>query len=63
MKIVNKDALSTLIENMEIESINIEQPLDRIDASSPEGKEFLYNKQGYVDIRIKGWVRYPDKEL
>jgi len=43
-----------MIENMTIEEFNIWQDTEHLDASSPEGKEYIHQYKYEVKIRIHG---------
>jgi len=63
MKVINKDQLIQLIQDMEIETVRIEEPLNTIDASYPDKREHFFNRTGEVIITLKGRVSDPDNQL
>ncbi|MCJ7696513.1 MAG: hypothetical protein MUO40_13970 [Anaerolineaceae bacterium] len=64
MKLINKEALKQLIDDLVIEDIHITETLDTpIDASTLDGKHHLLNYNGPVKITILGRVPKPGEQL
>lgn len=63
MKVINREALKQLIEDLVIEDIHITEPTEYMDASTLEGKLHEPNRMGEVKIIISGRVKRPDTQL
>jgi hypothetical protein len=63
MKVIDKEALKKLIDDLTIEDIQITEPIQSIDGSTLQGKEHMHSREGGVKIIIAGRVNKPDDEL
>jgi len=64
MKVINKEALKQLIEDITIEDIHVTEPIDSLDASTlDKGRTHEHRHIGEVKIIISGRVTYPDEQL
>ena len=64
MKVISKEALKKLIDDLTIEDIHITEPITSMDLSTlSEGKIHEHKREGDVKIIISGRVNKPDKEL
>lgn len=65
MKIVDKENLKKLIDDIVIESFNVIEPLSTpIDTTTLDrGVEHMLNRQGTVKIVIEGRVKFPNEQL
>ena len=63
MKVISKEALKKLIDDLTIEDIHITEPLRVVDLSTLQGKKHELFREGEVKIVISGNVRLPDEEL
>jgi hypothetical protein len=63
MKVIDKEKLKQLIDDLFIEEIQIEEPLKSIDLSTLDGQQHQHRKDGAVKIVISGRVELPDEQL
>lgn len=64
MKVINKEALKQLIDDMTIEDIHITEPIDSMDVSDlSKGRAHEHRHIGDVKIIVSGRVGLPDQQL
>ena len=63
MKIIDKEALKQLIDDLVIDDIHVTEPIDIIDGSTLQGKQHILSREGGVKIVITGRVEKPGEQL
>lgn len=66
MKAINKAELCQIIMDMEIESIEIRNPIDEtlnVSTNDGQGRSFIPKRSRFVSIIIKGEITKPDIQL
>jgi hypothetical protein len=63
MKVIDKENLKKLIDDLIIDDIHITEPIDAIDASTLQAKEHMLSRAGSVKLTISGRVKKPNEEL
>ena len=54
IKGISKEQIIALIEILEIDRVTIEGDIDKLDASSPDGREYIVVPNGVYNISIRG---------
>lgn len=63
MKVIDKEALKQLIDDLVIDDIHVTEPIDAIDGSTLQGKNHILSREGGVKIIITGRVEKPNEQL
>jgi hypothetical protein len=63
MKVIDKEGLKQLIDDLVIEDIQITEPINALDVGTLQGRAHLLNREGGVKLVITGRVEKPDEQL